>query len=494
MTKTPKNAVIIGAGAAGITASIYLARAGYTVNVFERNSIPGGRCGQITKDDHRFDIGPTMLMMPDVLENIFKDFGRDLHKELSLERLEPGYHIKMQGKGEFVFSSDMKSVEEQLEKIEKGSYQKYRTYMSKSYQRYRLSMKKVVNKNYYSFFRFFTLRNFILFLKLKAFHNHYRFTSRYFKNEFLRIAFTLQNLYLGQNPYKSPALFSILPAMELEDGIWFPKGGMYAIVEKLVEIAEKEGVLFSYNTPVTKIISNANHVVGIECSGKVIKADLVISNADIPFTYKNLLNDIDAKRFDKMKYSCSAFVFHWGVSRQYPQLEQHNVFVGKDFRNSMRHIFNAEKPYSVPDTFYIHAPGQTDETAAPKNEDSYTVIVQTNNLSQTKEDWNKLKADARAGVIKRLKAEGLTDIEEHIKFEICFTPRSWESKFNLTHGSTFGSLAHNLLQMGYFRPGNQDKKRRNLFFTGACTHPGSGLPLAITSGKLVCEKIFNLEN
>jgi phytoene desaturase len=432
-------------------------------------------------------------MMPDVLERIFKDFGKDINQELDLTRLDPGYHIRMQGDYEFKFTTDLKAIEKQLEKVEPGSYKKYRKYMEQSYKRYTLSMKKVVNRNYYNFFQFFNLRSLFMFIKLKAFHNHYRFTSRYFKNEFLRIVFTLQNLYLGQDPYKSPALFSILPAMELVDGVWFPKGGMYAIINSLVGIAEKNGVEFHYNKPVTSIKTNGDKVEGIQCNGDFIEADLVLSNADLPYTYKTLLADTENK-LDKLNYTCSAFVFHWGIKKRYPQIEQHNVFVAKEFKKSIQHIFKPETEYVVPSTFYIHAPAINDTTAAPAGQDSYTVIVQTNNLLNDKEDWNKLKDDARKGVIKRLKEEGLTDIEEQIKFEVCYMPRSWESKFNLTNGSTFGSIAHDIFQMGYFRPKNKHKMYKNMFFAGGCTHPGNGLPLSIISGRLVAERILKKYN
>lgn len=494
MSTRNKNVIVIGAGVAGITSAAYLAKAGYKVKVLEKNPIPGGRCGQVVQDGHRFDIGPTMLMMPDVLDRTFNDFEKELHNELDLMRLDPGYHVKLEDGLDLKFSSDMDLMKKQLESIEPGSYKKYKTFMDASYNRYTISMKKVVNRNYYGPLEFFTLANLLMFIKLKAFNNHYNYTGRVFKSEFLRTAYSLQNLYLGQDPYHSTALFTILPAMEVKDGIWFPKGGMYKIVEALVKIALENGVEFLYNTPVNGIKTDTTKVEGVFAGDDFYAADIVVSNADIPFVYKNLLKDKHADKFDKMKYTCSAFVFHWGVSKTYPQLEQHNVFISKDFKESIKHIFNTRHKYMEPSTFYIHAPAQYDTTAAPKGQDSYTIIVQTNNLSSTSLDWSKLKADARDSVIKRLKEEGLEDIDEQIKFEISFTPRSWESKFNLTNGSTFGSLAHNLLQMGYFRPKNVHKKYKNLFFAGGCTHPGNGLPLALTSGRLVSEKVLRTIN
>jgi len=182
-------------------------------------------------------------------------------------------------------------------------------------------------------------------------------------------------------------------------------------------------------------------------------------------------------------------VFHWGIDKVYPQLGQHNVFVSDKHKESCETIFR-DNSFAGDASIYVHSPVRSDKSAAPENQDSITAIVHTGNIDDKQSnDWEALKKEARNAVLKRFEEEGLHEFEKHIKFEICFMPSSWKSAFNLTRGGTFGSLAHNLLQMAFFRPGNHHKKYRNLYFAGGSTQPGSGMPLSLLSAKLVTERI-----
>jgi phytoene desaturase len=225
--------------------------------------------------------------------------------------------------------------------------------------------------------------------------------------------------------------------------------------------------------------------------GTFVEADLVIAKADLPYIYRELLPDkMAANRLRKRKYSCSAIVFHWGVDKIYPQLDHHSVFLNDPYKQGLDKVFK-EKSLSDHPSFYIHAPVRTDKSAAPENHDSLSVIVPVGHLDpKFDQDWSKLKQTARAGVIRRLKEAGMDDIEDHIKFEICYLPRTWESSCNVTRGSVFGSLGHTIFQMGYFRPHNRHKKYKNLYFVGGSTHPGNGIPLVLLSAKLTSERIL----
>lgn len=223
----------------------------------------------------------------------------------------------------------------------------------------------------------------------------------------------------------------------------------------------------------------------------MIRADLVIANADLPYVYKQLLSDKRAEKcFKKLKYSCSAIVFHWGMDKVYPQLDHHSIFLNEPFKQGFDKIF---KEKSLPDhpSFYIHAPARTDLSAAPEGQDTLSVIVPVAHIDDRYEqDWQKLKQTAREGVVRRLKDAGMDDIEEHIKFEVCYLPKTWESYCNVTNGSVFGSLSHTIFQMGYFRPHNRHRKYKNLYFAGGSTHPGNGIPLVLLSAKLTSERIL----
>jgi phytoene desaturase len=223
-----------------------------------------------------------------------------------------------------------------------------------------------------------------------------------------------------------------------------------------------------------------------------IKADIIVANADLPYVYRKLLPDRGkSRRLDSMKYSCSAICYHWGLDRVYPQLGHHSVFLSDGFREGLNRIFK-DKSVSDKPSFYVHAPVRTDSSAAPENQDTLSVVVGAGHVDRKKkQDWDELKKKTRSAVIKRLEQAGLEDIADHIKFEICYTPESWESACNISRGSVFGSLAHNLLQMGYFRPHNQHGTYKNLYFVGGSTHPGNGIPNVLISAKLTAERILN---
>jgi phytoene desaturase len=487
-----KNVIIVGSGIGGITTAILLARKGYHVKIVEKNSYPGGRCGQINRNGHRFDMGATLLMMTDIYEKTYRLFGRNIHEELDLIRMDPVYRIKFKDRDDIMFTSDLKKMQDTLERIEPGSYQHFLDYLNQSYRSYKLSMEHIIDRNYYRATDFFNLKNLVLLFRLNAFKNHFKHSGRYFKNELLRIVFTFQNIYVGQNPFESSAIFSMLPFMELTDGVWYPKGGMSQVVDNLLAIAREENVEIIYNSEVQNISVKNNKADGIKLTdGSFHPADIVVANADLPYVYQKLLPDGNpARKINKLNYTCSAFIFHWGMDKLFPQLEQHNVYVSDDYRKNIHAIFNEK---SLPDdpSFYIHAPARTDKSAAPVNQDSISAIVPTGHLVEGREyDWNTIRDKARNSVVDRLSKEGIADFDKHIKFEICYTPGTWESQLNLTKGSVFGSLSHNLLQMGYMRPNNQHAHYKNLFFAGGSTHPGNGIPMVLISAKLTSEKII----
>ncbi len=267
---------------------------------------------------------------------------------------------------------------------------------------------------------------------------------------------------------------------------------MYSVVEKLLSVAEKLGVNFYYDQAVAKINVKKKKATGIVMeNGTEIKADIIIANADLPYIYKELLPDKKAaSRLDKKNYSCSAIAFHWALDKAYPQLCHHSVFLSDGYEAGMKKIFH-EKNLSDTPSFYIHAPVRTDDSAAPANQDTISVIVPVSHLDDSVEqDWNKIIQKARAGVISRLQKAGMTDIEEHIKFEMCYPPKAWNTIYNISKGSVFGSLGHTIMQMGYFRPHNRHDKYHNLYFVGGSTHPGNGVPLVLLSAELTTERIL----
>ena len=486
------TAIVIGAGIGGIAAAARLAKNGYDVTVLEKESTPGGRCNQIVRDGHRFDIGPTLFLMPEVWEETFAALGEKMSNHLDLRRIDPTYKVHFEDGLQLQLTSNLGAMQKQLEAVEKTAFTGFLAYLAEGARHYKISLEKFVGRNFYSLLDYFSLKNLPLIFQLKALQKHYTNTGRFFKDERLKAAFTFQNMYLGLSPYDAPATYSLLQYTELAEGVWYPMGGMYAGIQALVKVAEKLGVKFIYNAPVKKLKVDRSKVVGAELEdGREFSADLFIGNADLPYIYKELLPDAkEAKKLDEKLYTCSTLMFYWGVDKTYPQIAHHNVFLGGDYKASFDQIFKDHTLPEVP-SFYVHAPARTDPSAAPHGQDTLFVLVPVGHLdARSAQDWQALTSRARETVFARLAREmGITDLKDHLKFEIAYTPLNWQKRFNLDKGAAFG-LSHNFWQVGYLRPQNRHKKYKNLYFAGASTHPGTGLPIVLLSAKLTVERIL----
>jgi phytoene desaturase len=484
--------LIIGAGIGGIATAARLAKNGFEVTVVEKNDQPGGRCGQFIRDGHRFDIGPTLFLMPEVWEETFTALGERMSDHLDLRRIDPTYKVHFEDGLQLALTSNLGAMQTQLEKVEKTAFTGFLYYIAEGSKHYKISLERFVGRNFYSLLEYFSPANLPLLFQLKALVKHYDNVGKYFKDPRLKAAFTFQNMYLGLSPYDAPATYSLLQYTELAEGVWYPIGGLYAPILALTAIAEKLGVRFLYNAEVTRIETSNERVEQVHLKdGRTLQADLYVGNADLPYIYKELLPDPDAARkFDQMLYTCSTLMFYWGVDKAYPQIALHNVFLSGDYKASFDRIF---KDHTLPDTpsFYVHAPTRVDPTAAPPGQDTLFVLVPVGHLDERRpQDWDALVDRARETVFSRLAKEmNAADLREHIKFEVVYTAQDWKQRFNLDKGAAFG-LSHNFWQVGYLRPQNRHRRYRNLYFVGASTHPGTGLPIVLLSARLTTERIL----
>ena len=486
------TALVIGAGIGGIATAARLAKNGYEVTVLEKESTPGGRCNQIIRDGHRFDTGPTLFLMPEIWEETFASLGEKMSDHLELMRIDPTYKVHFEDGLQLQLTSNLGNMQTQLEKIEKTAFTGFLNYLAEGGKHYKMSLEKFVGRNFYSIFAYFSLGNLPLLFQLKALRKHYANTGRFFQDERLKAAFTFQNMYLGLSPYDAPATYSLLQYTELAEGVWYPKGGLYASIQAFVKIAEKLGVKFIYNAPVNKLKVEGAKVKGaVVEDGRKFSADIFVGNADLPYIYKELLPDSgEAEKLDKKLYTCSTIMFYWGVDKDYPQIALHNVFLAGDHKASFDQIFKDHTLPEVP-SFYVHAPARVDPAAAPPGQASFYVLVPVGHLdARTKQDWEALVHRARETVFARLAQElGADDLRQHIKFEIVYQPEEWKKLYNLEKGAAFG-LSHNFWQVGYLRPQNRHKGYKNLYFAGASTHPGTGLPIVLLSARLTTERIL----
>ena len=488
----PKTVIVVGAGIGGITAAIHLAKCGLHVTVVEKNSRPGGRCDRLSRDGHHFDTGPTLMVMPLVYEAEFAALSASMHDMLNPQRVDPTYHLVFDDGSRLGLTSDLKSMREQLEGIEPGSFQGFLRYVEEGDRHYQLAMEKLVNRDFRKAFDFFTLGNLPLIFQLKALVKHYDNMSAYFEDPRLKAAFTFQDVYMGLSPFEAPATFSMMPYTELAHGVWYPEGGMYRVVESLMSLARDAGVEFTFDTAVDRIEINRQRATGVSLAGgQHVPADAVLANADLPYVYQNLLPEsTQSRKLAHKRYSCSVVSFFWGVDRPYELLGPHTLFLADDYRENFDSII---RDLSLPDnpSLYIHAPARLDPSMAPAGQDTLIAIVPVGHMSGNgDQDWAAIRDQARLDVFRRMKLLGIQDLEDHIKFEINFTPPSWHKRYNLAKGSTHG-LCHNFTQLGYFRPDYQHPRYQNLYFTGASTRPGTGMPTAMISGRQAAYRIID---
>jgi phytoene desaturase len=487
------TALVIGAGLGGIATAARLARAGFQVKVLEKQEAPGGRCSQLVRDGHRFDIGATLFLMPEVFAETYAALGERMEDHLELRRIDPTYQLRFADDTQLVLTSNLNALEAQVEAIEPGSFGGLLRYLVEGHQAYHLCLERFVGRNFYHLPDYFSLQNLPLLFKLKALVNHYDNIGHYFQDPHLKVAFTFQNMYLGLSPFDAPATYSLVQYTELAEGVWLPLGGIYRVIESLVRVAEAHGVRFMYNTPVKRIEVDGNRATGLALhDGSRLSADVIVANADLPYVYSHLLPDrAEASRLEGLQYTCSAIMFYWALDTVYPQLLTHNVFLAGDYRASFERIF---RDHLLPDepSFYVHAPARTDPSAAPAGQDTLMVLVPVGHLDEgLAQDWSALQAHARSAVVHRLATSaGIDDLEQHLKGEVSYTPRDWFSLYNLAKGAAFG-LSHNFMQVGYLRPHNRHHRYGNLYFVGSSTHPGTGLPMVLLSARLTTERILN---
>ncbi|HSH31367.1 MAG TPA: phytoene desaturase family protein [Candidatus Saccharimonadales bacterium] len=483
---------VIGAGIGGLSAAARLSAAGHSVTVYEKEALPGGRAHVIKQDGYTFDTGPTLLMMTDVLEETFAACGRDLKDYLQLIQLEPNYRVVYPDHSSITMSSNMAALSTELAKIDPKAPEQFYRFFGRVAMIYRIAKSQFIDKN------FDRLRDFIdpvsgaQLARYGGLKKLTDFVGSYFSDPRLVQLFSFQSMYLGVSPYHAPAVYSVISYMETGRGIWYPKGGMHQLPLALAKLTSDLGGRFEYNAPVKRILVDKGQAKGLELDdGRMIEADIVISNADLPYTYTKLLAARERaafsdKRLAKLKHSSSAMLFYFGVNHELAQLLHHNVYFSEDFKHNLEEIFVAKVLPEDP-AFYIYVPTKSDPDLAPQGRNVLYILVPVPNLD-SKVDWATAQTKIRTRVLKVLKSHFGADIKDKIETEAVFTPQDFLTKYNLVHGAAFG-LSHYFLQSGYFRPHNRVKGITGVYLTGASTYPGSGVPMVLLSGKLVSERI-----
>ncbi|KAM0430028.1 hypothetical protein ACHAPT_006034 [Fusarium lateritium] len=507
-----RSVIVIGAGVGGVATAARLAKAGFKVTVVEKNDFTGGRCSLINHDGYRFDQGPSLLLLPRFFEEIFQDLGTSLSNEgIELLKCEPNYNIWFGDGSSFELSTDLTKMKASIEAVEgKDGFERYLSFLQESHRHYEISVAYVLRRNFSSFLNMARPEMLLNLLALHPFQSIWTRASKYFWTERLRRVFTFGSMYMGMSPFDAPATYSLLQYTELAEGIMYPKGGFHRVVEGLVTVGKRLGVEYRLSTSVQSIsidkASNKANGVILQ-DGTFLSADIVVSNSDLVYTYNNLLPESSyARSLSEREASCSSISFYWSTSRVIPELKAHNIFLADDYRESFDTIFKRHLIPTEP-SFYVNVPSRVDPSAAPDDKDSIVVLVPVGHLLSDKsgthkglsnsteevissgQDWEAMISLARETIISTIHSRTGVDLSTLITHEIINTPYTWRDKFNLDKGAILG-LSHSFFNVLAFRPGTQHSQFKNLYFVGASTHPGTGVPICIAGSKIVAEQIL----
>ena len=483
-----RQVLVIGAGLGGLAAAIRLRHRGYEVTVLERHEVPGGRCGLWESEGFRFDTGPTLLLMVEYLQALFRDVGRALGAYLDLVQLEPNYRVHYPDGRTLDVTSRLNAMLEQVERIEPGAGPQLLRFLAATSQLYRIGLDGFVDRNVHHRRDFLSLRNALLLVRGGAMRRLERLVAGFFRSEALRHTFSFQSLYLGLSPFEAPAIYGLLPYTEIAGGLYFPRGGMHALPRALATLAGEMGVRFRYRTDVAGLERDGARIAAVRLAdGTRLPADLVLANADLPYVYRTLLGE-PHPRAERLSYSCSAFLMYLGVRGQYPGLPHHTLVVPPDLRGACGDIFTHHRLPPAP-PYYICNPSKTDPSLAPPGCENVYVLVPVPSQAPGREiDWAVQGPRLEREMLLRLERFGMPGLGERLVTSRIFTPADFAAGFSATRGEAFG-LAHGLDQVGYLRPHNRHAAYRNLYFVGQSTHPGCGIPMVLISARLVAERM-----
>lgn len=484
--------IIIGSGIGGLASACLLAKKGYEVQVLEKNEMLGGRLSIFEEKGYRFDMGPSWYLMPDVFEHFYDLLGEKVDDHLHLVKLSPSYRIFFKDTDKVVDCySDLKRDLPTVEALEKGASEKLKKYLALSEYQYNIALQNFMYKNYDSWLDFINWRTVIQGTKLSVFQPMHKYVSKFFHSEWMQKIMQYHLVFLGSSPYNTPALYNIMSHIDFNMGVFYPEKGIYEIINSLKNIGEKYGVQYKINAPVKEIVVKDKRAVGVTlASGAFEAADIVISNADIHHTETRLLapqwRSFKANYWEKKVLAPSGFILYLGIDGKIDNLVHHNLIFSKDWRENFDQIF-ARPQLPTDPSFYVCAPSKTDSTVAPEGKENLFVLVPiAAGLDLKAEDIETYKNQILDTMATSMK---IPDLRQRIEFERIFTVNDFQERYNSYRGSALG-LAHTFMQTAIFRPNNVSKKVANLYYVGANTNPGIGMPICMISAELVLKRIL----
>ncbi len=481
-----KTIHIIGSGFSALSASCYLAKAGYQVTVLEKNDTLGGRARQYKKDGFTFDIGPSWYWMPDVFEKFFADFGKKPSDYYILDKLSPGYEVYFGENSSIKISDNLEDIYKTFEAEEKGSAKHLKSFLDSAKSNYDTAIKKLVYKPGISPLELVTPTT---VARVSQFFSTITKTVRKnIKSKKLIQILEFPVLFLGAKPSDTPAFYNFMNYADFGLGTWHPRGGMYKVVEGMVELAKTLGVNFEVNANVDKIkTDNDKNVTGLRVNGEEITTNLVLSGADYHHTETLLdesLRQYSEKYWSKKTFAPSSLLFYVGFDKKIKNVSHHTLFFDSDFEKHAEEIYDEPQWPSNP-LFYANFTSITDKTSAPEGKECGFFLIP---IAPGIKDTEELRENYFNKIIDRFEQLTKQKVKENVIFKKSFCVKDFVKEYNSYKGNAYG-MANTLLQTAFLRPKIKSSKVNNLYFTGQLTVPGPGVPPSLISGKIAAELI-----
>ncbi len=488
MTNDRPHAVVIGSGFGGLAAAVRLGARGYRVTVLERLDAPGGRAYVFRQDGFTFDAGPTIVTAPYLFEELWDLCGRRMRDDVDLRSIDPFYKIRFDDGDVFSCTSDQDQMRAEVARIEPRDLDGFDRYMRASEEIYRVAFEELAGQPFHGLGTL--ARAAPDLVRLGGHRSVYSKVSQFFKNEKLRLVFSFHPLLIGGNPFSTTSYYCLIAHLERKFGVHYAIGGTGAIVRGLVGLIEGQCGAVRYDAEVDQITVTNGRATGVRLtSGEVIDAEVVVSNADVAWTYRCLLSEHTRRRWtdrkiSRARYSMSLFVWYFGTNKQFDDVYHHTMVLGPRYRELLRDIFT-RKVLADDFSLYLHRPTANDPSLAPPGCDSFYVLSPVPHLGSCV-DWQSRAEPYRAAIEQRLEQTVLPGLGKSIVTSRMMTPQDFRDRLLSVNGAAF-ALEPQLFQSAWFRPHNKSEEVERLYLVGAGTHPGAGLPGVVSSAKILDE-------
>ena len=484
-----KKAIIVGSGIAGIASAIRLQNKGYAVQVLEKNTYPGGKLTQLKGKGFRFDAGPSLFTMPNLVTELFKISGKNPSDYFNFDKLDILCNYFYEDGTRISANSDIHVFADEIGKKTSDSAQEVIKHLEKSQFIYEATEEQFLNKSLHkigSFLSFSTLASIFKLPFLNIFSSMNEVNEKAFKDSKTIRLFNRYATYNGSNPYRAPGILNIIPHLEFGLGAYLPKGGMHEITNSLVKLAKEIGVEFHFNEEVTAIETDNKLAKSVVTKSRNYDGDIIVCNADIHTVYEKLIPSAKKlAKVDKQERSSSALIFYWGIGKEFPELDVHNILFTEDYKTEFDHLFDSKTICEDP-TIYINITSKHIKEDAPEGKENWFVMI--NVPSVYGQDWDQMIAVARKNILAKISRILGEDVEQLIEFEEQLTPQLIQDKTNSFKGSLYGTSSNNRFS-AFLRHKNFSSEYKNLYFCGGSVHPGGGIPLALSSAKIIAKFI-----